>query len=71
MAQKVVKTIISHRPPIPPKRSLDDVPEVIISNRPPKISKVKRKETTRFGNLSVGTTPARKPKQEENGAKIK
>ena len=73
MAQNIVKSIRSDRPTRQPKTGLDQLPEVKRTDRQPKkFEAVKEEEKRkRFGHLSVGYSPNRRPKQEENGAKIK
>lgn len=73
MAQNIVKVIKAKRPLKEFKRILEELPEVKQSERLPKDlnSKEEKRKSDRFGHLSVGYYPDRKPKQEANGSKIK
>lgn len=72
MAQ-IVKQIKSNKTPIRDKNGLAELPEVKQAERPPKIitQEELEKERKRFGHLSVGYSPNRKAKAEQNGSKIK
>ena len=73
MAQNIVKSIRSDRPTKQPKTGLDQLPEVKRTDRQPKkFEAVKEKrKSERAGHLSIGVSPYRKPKQEQNGSKLK
>ena len=73
MAQNIVKTIVTNRPPKQPKFALEQLPEVKQTNRPPKsIKGVKEeKSRTRAGNIQMSINLKGKPRIIENGNKIK
>lgn len=73
MAEKIVKTIITDRPPKQPKNSLEQLPEVKVTSRPPKIIKAseEKNKRPRAGTMQGGINFKGKPKIEGNGSKIK
>lgn len=73
MSQNIVKVLTTNRPPKQSKNTLDELPEISETTRPPKIIKsTERKyKRPRAGNIQMAPNLRGKPVVIENGWKIK